>query len=81
MLLKRIVALENEWVEFRDGKLWVDEKEIDEPYLRFPCQWNLAPRQVAAGSVYVIGDNRDISIERHYFGQVSIQRLKGVPLW
>ncbi|MCX5909303.1 MAG: signal peptidase I [Deltaproteobacteria bacterium] len=81
MLLKRIVAREGEWVEFRNGKLWVDGKEIDEPYVRYPCRWNLTPRQVAVRCVYVVGDNRDIPMEQHYFGQASIQRIMGVPLW
>ena len=41
MLLKRIVALDEEWVEFRSGKLFVNGKEIDEPYIRYPYKWNL----------------------------------------
>jgi len=81
MLLKRIVALENEQVEFREGKLFVEGKEIDEPYVRFPCSWNLSPRQVEKNCAYVIGDNRNMPIEDHHFGQTSIKRIIGVPLW
>ena len=81
MLLKRIVALEDEQVEFRNGKLFVDEKEIDEPYVRYPCNWNLPPRKVEKNCVYVVGDNRNMPIEDHYFGQASIRRIVGVPLW
>ena len=36
MLLKRVVALEGETVEFRGGKLFVDGVEVDEPYVRYP---------------------------------------------
>jgi signal peptidase I len=81
MLLKRVVALEGERIEFRDGKLLVDGNKIDEPYVRYPCDWNLPPRQVEQGSVYVVGDNRSMPIEDHYFGQSSIKRIVGVPLW
>ena len=81
MLLKRIVALPGEWVEFREGKLWVNGKEIHEPYIRYPCHWNLGPRQVEADCVYVVGDNRNMAMERHYFGQTSRKRIMGVPLW
>jgi len=81
MLLKRVVAVEHEKVEFRDGKLFVDDKEIDEPYVRYPCHWNLAPRQVESGCVYVVGDNRSMSIENHYFGQAQMKRIVGIPLW
>jgi signal peptidase I len=81
MLLKRVVAVEGERLEFRGGKLFVDGREIYEPYVQFPCHWNLPPRQVKKGSVYVIGDNRNMPMENHLFGQVPIERIVGVPLW
>jgi signal peptidase I len=81
MLLKRVVAVEGEKVEFRSGKLFVDGKEIKEPYIRYPCNWDLPPRQVEKGCVYVVGDNRSMPIEDHHFGQTSIKRILGVPLW
>lgn len=81
MLLKRVVAVEDERVEFRDGKLYVDGNEIDEPYVRYPSNWNLPPRRVEKDSVYVVGDNRNIPLENHVFGQTSIKRVIGAPLW
>ena len=81
MLLKRVVALEGERVEFRQGKLFINEKEIDEPYVRFHSNWDLPPRKVERGSVYVVGDNRSMPIENHFFGQASMKRIIGVPLW
>jgi len=81
MLLKRVVAVEGEKVEFRDGKLFVDGMEMNEPYVRFLCNWNLSPRQVETDCVYVVGDNRSMPIENHHFGQTSKKRIIGVPLW
>jgi signal peptidase I len=81
MLLKRVVAVGGEQVEFRDGKLMVDGKAIDEPYVVYPCNWNLSPRQVERDCVYVVGDNRNMPIENHYFGQASVKRIMGAPLW
>ena len=81
MLLKRVVAVAGEFVEFRHGELFVDGAKVDEPYMRYPCNWNLEPRQVEAGCVYVVGDNRSEPMERHYFGQVSLNRIIGAPLW
>jgi len=81
MLLKRVVALEDEQVEFRNGKLFIDGKEMEEPYVRLPCHWNLPPRRVEKDCVYVIGDNRSMPIENHHFGQASKNRIVGVPLW
>jgi len=81
MLLKRVVALEGEQLEFRDGKLFVNGKEIDEPYVKYPGTWNLPPRQVEKGHVYVVGDNRNMSMEIHNFGQTLKKRIRGTPLW
>ena len=81
MLLKRVVAREGEQVEFRDGELFVDGKEIEEPYVRYPCDWNLPTRQVEENHIYVVGDNRNMPIENHHFGQASKSRIMGVPLW
>ena len=81
VLLKRIVALESEWIEFRNGTLYVDGREMEENYVRYPCDWNLPPRRVDEGHVYVVGDNRDMPLEEHDFGQVSVKRIIGGLLW
>lgn len=81
MLLKRVVAVGGDRVEFRDGILLVNGVEASESYVRYPCDWNLAPREVAPGHVYVVGDNRSGPMEQHYFGQTPMGRVVGVPLW
>lgn len=81
LLLKRVVALGGEEVEFRQGKLLVNGKAIHEPYVFYPCNWNLSPRQVEPKSVYLVGDNRNGPVENHLFGQTPMNRIIGVPLW
>ena len=80
LLLKRIVALAGDTVEFRKGKLYVNDVEQSEPW-NPPgrSNWELEPRQVEIGNVYVVGDNRSMHMEDHVFGQVSTKRLEGVP--
>lgn len=79
--LKRVVALAGERVEFKDGQLLVAGAIVSEPYVQGPCGWNLPPREVEPGQVYLVGDNRGMPIEEHDFGQTSVRRLVGVPLW
>jgi len=81
MLLKRIVAVGGDSVEFRNGALLVNGEETREPYVRYPCDWNLSRRDVAPGHVYVVGDNRSGPIVQHYFGQTPVGRIVGTPLW
>lgn len=77
MLLKRIVALEGETVEFRKGLLHVNGIVINEPYVRYPSDWQLPPRTIAPGHVYVVGDNRGTDMARHQFGEINIKRIVG----
>ncbi len=77
MLLKRVIALAGDTVEFRDGILYVNDKEIQEDYVKFRNPWNLQPRTVKPGHVYVLGDNRGTPMARHRFGQVQSRRIIG----
>ena len=81
MLLKRVVATEGQSVAFRDGKLFVDDKPIYEPYVSGQSDWNILPAIVKPGHVYVIGDNRSVPAEKHNFGQTPVTRIAGAPLW
>jgi signal peptidase I len=81
MLMKRVVALEGDWVEFRNGNLFVNGQKEDEPFVFSREKWNLPPRQVKPGCLYVVGDNRRTVINQHNFGQVSLSRIIGGPLW
>lgn len=81
MLLKRILALEGETVEFRNGQFYVNGKPVSEPYVTAPYDWDLKPRTVEPGHVYVVGDNRRVPMLTHDFGQTPITRIIGVPLW
>lgn len=81
MLFKRVVAVAGEELAFRDGRLYVNGERREEPWVTLPCDWEMAPRRVAADSVYVIGDNRSMPIDNHYFGEVSLNQIRGGPLW
>jgi len=77
MLLKRIVALSGETVEFREGELYVDGNLIEEPYVHHRSNWNLPQRTVAPGHVYVVGDNRGTPMALHKFGETNMNRIVG----
>ena len=81
MYLKRVVGLPGETVAFKDGRLLIDGKPVEETYVSSSKRWNLPPRKVKADYVYVVGDNRSVQMERHDFGQTPINRIEGGPLW
>lgn len=77
MLLKRIVALSGDTVSFQNGLLFINKKQVTEPYVIHNLKWNLEERMVKHGYVYVIGDNRGTPMEQHKFGQIKINRIIG----
>jgi signal peptidase I len=80
-LLKRVVAVAGETVEFKEGKLLVNGKPVEEKWAALTsCDWELEARRVAENSVYVVGDNRSMPIEQHEFGQVEVKRIIGKPV-
>ncbi len=81
LLLKRVVALEGDVVEFRDGTLYLNGGSVKEPYVQGPCRWDLAPRTVGPHHLYVVGDNRSMPMEEHDFGETYERRVAGAPLW
>jgi signal peptidase I len=77
LLMKRVVGLPGETVEFIDGKLFIDGKPLDEPYVKFPCKWDRAPRKLTENEYFVVGDNRSMPIADHYFGAAERERILG----
>ncbi|MBE6356236.1 MAG: signal peptidase I [Lentisphaerae bacterium] len=80
-LLKRVVALAGDTVEFRSGKLLVNGETIEEKYVKHPGDWTIPEVTVGEGCCYVLGDNRGQSHLEHKHGQISMDRISGGPLW
>ena len=77
LLLKRIVGLPGETIEFVDGKLLVNGIELDEPYVKHECNWNMPPRKLFDDEFFVVGDNRSMSMANHDFGMAPRERIMG----
>mgnify|MGYP002866076512 FL=1 len=68
ILIKRVIANSGEWVDIdQEGNVYVNQRLIDEPYLKEPKAYGETdielPYQVPEGKVFVMGDNREASID------------------
>ncbi len=81
--LKRVVGLPGDTLVVLDGRLFVDEEPVTEPYVDHALVDGDYSRTftVPDGSVFVLGDNRGNSIDSRDYGPVSGDELVGRALW
>lgn len=80
MLLKRVVAVAGDTVQFINGKLHVNDAIIEEPWTSGKCNWNSKPVTVEQGCVFVVGDNRSMPMAEHKHGMVELANIVGKPV-
>lgn len=82
MLVKRIVGLPGDSVAFVDGRLCINGKPLDEPYLKFPtADWQSRPVHLGPNEYYYVGDNRSMPLRDHAQGVTERRRILGRILW
>ncbi len=87
--IKRVIAVEGEQLQIKDKKIFINNKEIDDPYGVYKdslatSEWgsemtrgNLGPITVPPHSLFVMGDNRDKSYDSRFWGYVDLNKVKG----
>ncbi|HEY8562729.1 MAG TPA: signal peptidase I [Pyrinomonadaceae bacterium] len=77
---KRIIALPNETIEIRAGKVFIDGRSLEEPYVDEANNRQKAgfpPRKIEPNQYFVMGDNRDNSSDSRYWGPVDEKLITG----
>ncbi|HEX8475315.1 MAG TPA: signal peptidase I [Pyrinomonadaceae bacterium] len=81
--IKRVIGLPGELVEMREGRIYVNSRELDEPYLDKQLnvmRSSLAPVHVKPHYYFVMGDNRDNSSDSRLWGLVPEKYIYGKAL-
>lgn len=80
--IKRVIAGEGQSVAIRDSELYVDDVPVPENFVdhsRIDATY-FGPIKVPAGSVFLLGDNRGVSIDSRDFGPVPMTAIQGTLL-
>lgn len=84
-LIKRVIALEGQTIDLRDGSVYLDDRLLSEDYVHNKPTRAMGrvefPYTVPEGSVFVMGDNRTNSADGRYFGAVPIKTVRGTGFW
>ncbi len=71
-VVKRVVGLPGDTIESSGGKVLVNDKPLDEPYLGPAIVTEELPKTVVpAGSYYMLGDNRANSLDSRSHGAIA----------
>lgn len=82
-IIKRVIGIEGDLVEIRDGNVFVNGEILEEDYIRgdetYPIRDEFNNVKVPEGYVYVIGDNRIFgqSSDSREFGPVKTEYIGG----
>jgi len=78
--IKRVIGLPGQQVQVTQGKVYVDGTPLTEDYILDAPQYEMPPVEVPAGSLFVMGDNRNDSNDSHVWGFLPAENVIGRAL-
>ncbi|NMM64761.1 signal peptidase I [Clostridium sp. P21] len=79
--IKRVIGIENDQIELKNGKVYLNNQELNEPYLDSTTTTDPLTSQtkftVPKGCVFVLGDNRTNSTDSRILGPINLNDIKG----
>ena len=79
-VIKRVVAISGDVVRVRRGRLYINGELLSEEYVAEPMRYSLRSTTVPEAHVFVLGDNRNRSLDSHVWGALPCDHLLGRPL-
>ena len=79
--IKRVIALPGEHVQIKDGKVYINDEELDEPYLQDGIVTDVIGPGfddfvVPENCVFAMGDNRNHSTDCRAFGCIPLEKIE-----
>ena len=75
--IKRVIGLPGETVEGKDGKIYINGRQLVEPYLAEQPIGDFPPKTIPKGDLWVMGDNRNRSSDSRVFGPIKKSKIVG----
>ena len=81
-LVKRVMGLAGEKIEIKNGVVWINDTELSAEF-QFPSNEgsNMDACIVSENCYFLMGDNRDYSLDSREFGEVNMAQIIGRMLF
>ncbi len=77
LLIKRVIGLPGETIKVEKNILYIDDVEVEQPFLDEENVTNDFETVVDEDCYFVMGDNRDISLDSRELGCFDISQIQG----
>lgn len=79
--IKRVIALPGEHVQIKDGKVYINDEELEEPYLQEGIVTDIlgvgfSDFVVPENCIFAMGDNRSHSTDCRAFGCIPLEKIE-----
>jgi signal peptidase I len=93
LIIKRIIGLPNETLEYKNNQLYINNKPVSEPFLeteyrkqvdrssKLPFTYPINKVQLGKDEYFVMGDNRPRSQDSRYFGPLHEDEILSKGFW
>lgn len=78
--IKRVIAIAGDHIVIKDGEVYLNENELEEKYIKNDYVEGNVDLTIPSNSVFVMGDNRDVSYDSREFGVVDVDDITGIVL-
>ena len=80
-LIKRVEGVEGDQIEVHMGKLIRNGKPLEESWLEIPINYEMDAIKIPNNYLWVLGDNRNNSLDSHLWGLLPEENIIGKAIW
>ncbi len=77
LFVKRVIGLPGDTISIEEGKVSINGEPLEEPYVVHPSEETVAPFTLAEDELFVMGDNRAVSMDSRMVGPIKRDDLMG----
>lgn len=75
--VRRVIGIPGDTIEIKNGKVYRNGELLEEPYAIGKIRENVEAVTLREGEIFVLGDNREESLDSRHVGPLKMKALRG----